>query len=473
MIKFSRDPGAIMTVNDSIIAGIRRDRLEAFHGAETKRFAKGRPDTRRLLARGQGAWLGGVPMHWMQDWPSPFPLVVSKARGARLTDADGFELDDFCLGDTGSMFGHAPRAVARAIRKQAGRGLTYMLPSKAALRVGALLSERFGAMHWQIATTATDANRNALRVARAVTGRRKVLVFNGCYHGTLQDTMVALEGGRTVARPGLVGQGFDLTEGALCVEFNDLAAVEAALATGEVAAVLAEPVMTNSCMVLPAPGFHDGLRRLTRDHGALLIIDETHTISSGLGGYTRTHGLEPDIFVVGKCVAGGMPTAVWGLSDAVAARFAAYDAARPAGHSGMGTTLSGNPMQCACLEATLAEVMTPEAYAHMEKGAQRLAEGLSVVIARHALPWHVVRVGARVEFICAPGPLVNGAEAAQAHHPALEGALHLGLVNRGCLIAPFHNMMLVSPATKRRQIDRLIAAFDEVVTELRVEGGNA
>jgi len=461
-----------MTTPSPMIAGIRRDRLDAFHARETTRFAQGRPKTRALLEKGQGAWLDGVPMHWMKDWPSPFALVVKEASGARLIDADDYGLDDFCLGDTGSMFGHSPRPVARAIRRQAGRGLTYMLPSKAALRVGALLCARFGERHWQIATTATDANRNALRVARAVTGRRKVLVFNGCYHGTLQDTMVALDKGRTVARPGLVGQGFDLTEGAVCVEFNDLEAVEAALAAGDVAAVLYEPVMTNSCMVLPAPGFHAGLRRLATQHGALLIIDETHTLSSGPGGYTRVHGLEPDIFVVGKCVAGGMPAAVWGLSGDVAARFKAYDVARPEGHSGMGTTLSGNPMQFTCLEATLDAVMTPEAYARMEKGAARLEAGLVKVIARHDLPWHVVRVGARVEFICAPGPLKNGSEAARAHRPDLEAALHLALVNRGCLIAPFHNMMLVSPVTRKRQIDRLIAAFDEILSELRMDAGD-
>lgn len=448
------------------VHGVCPERLDAFRDRESARFARARPKTRRLLDQGAQAWLGGVPMHWMRDWPSPFPLVVKRAEKARLTDADGFEIDDFCLGDTGSMFGHAPAPVARAIRRQARRGLTYMLPSKAALRAGRLLCERFGPLVWQIATTATDANRNALRVARAVTGRRKVLVFNGCYHGTLQDTMVALEGGRTVARPGLVGQVFDIAAEAVCVEFNDLDAVEAALASGEVAAVLTEPVMTNSCMVLPAPGFHRGLRSLTQRYGTLLIIDETHTQSSGLGGYSRVHGLSPDLFVVGKCVAGGVATAVWGMTEAVAEAFTAYDAARPSGHSGMGTTLSGNPLQFAALEATLAEVMTPEAYAAMEAGAGRLARGLSGVIAHHALPWHVARVGARVEFICAPGPLRNGSDAAAAHAPQLEAALHLGLLNRGCLIAPFHNMMLVSPVTKQRQIDRLIAGFDEILSEL-------
>jgi Glutamate-1-semialdehyde aminotransferase len=450
----------------SAYTGLDPQRLAAFYAREEQRFARARPQTRALLDQGAEPWLAGVPMHWMRDWPSPFPMVVQRAEEARLIDADGIAVDDFCLGDTGSMFGHSPAPVTRAIRRQARRGLTYMLPSKAALRAGALLREVFGPMLWQVTLSATDANRHALRVARAVTGRRKVLVFNGCYHGTLEDTMVALESGRTIARPGLVGQVLDIAAEAICVEFNDLAAVEAALETGEIAAILTEPVLTNSCMVLPEAGFHDGLRTLTRRHGTLLILDETHTQSSARGGYARLHSLSPDLYVIGKCVAGGVPTGLWGMTDEVARRFASYDADRPAGHSGMGTTLSGNPLQFAALEATLAEVMTEANFARMEKGAARLAEGLGRAIARHALPWHVVRVGARVEFICAPGPLKNGAEAALAHAPEVEAALHLGLLNRGCLIAPFHNMMLVSPVTKTRQIDRLIAAFDEILSEL-------
>ena len=447
------------------LAGVPRDRIAAFAAGEHAAYARSRPRTIAALDGGAGVFLDGVPMHWMKDWPTPFPLVVDRAEGATLTDIDGHVLDDFCLGDTGSMFGHSPAPVARAIRRQARRGLTYMLPSEEALEAGRLLSDRFGSFRWQIATTATDANRFALRVARAVTGRPKVLVFNGCYHGTVDETMVALQGGRTVPRPGLVGQVADLTGTAVSVEFNDVAAVEAALAQGDIAAILTEPVMTNSCMVLPDPGFHDALRRLSRRHGTLLVIDETHTISSGLGGYTRVHGLTPDIFVVGKCVAGGMPTAVWGLSTEVAERFAASEAQRPPGHSGMGTTLSANPMQFACLKATLSEVMTPESYARMEKGATRLAGGLAGAIARAGAPWHVVRVGARVEIICAPGPLRNGSEASLAHQPELEAALHAGLLNRGSLIAPFHNMMLVSPATRKRQIDRLIDAFDAILSQ--------
>jgi glutamate-1-semialdehyde 2,1-aminomutase len=456
-----------MLQKTDLIAGIRRDRLETLARREAARFAQSRPRTRAALADGADTYLEGVPLHWMKDWPMPHPMLVAEASGARLTDLDGFGIDDFCLGDTGSMFGHSPAPVARAIRRQARRGLTYMLPTVDALEAGKLLTDRFGDFRWQIATTATDANRFALRVARAITGRPKVLVFTGCYHGTVDDIFVTLdEAGHTINRPGLLGQVADLSQVAVAVEFNDIAGVEAALATGEIAAILTEPVMTNSCMVLPDPGFHQALRAAATRHGAILIIDETHTISSGLGGYTAVHGLQPDMFVVGKCVAGGMPTAVWGMTEDLAQAYVRVNAGRASGHSGMGTTLSANPMQFACLRATLSEVMTAKAYAHMEKGAARLEAGLARVIARHKAPWHVVRVGARVEFICAPGPLRNGAEAAAAHQPQVEAAVHTALLNRGCLIAPFHNMMLVSPATKKRQIDRLIAAFDEILSEL-------
>lgn len=442
--------------------GVAPARIAALMARESALYAACRPRTREALEYGAGAFLDGVPMHWMKDWPMPFPLLVLHAEAARITDLDGHEIDDFCLGDTGSLFGHSPKPVARALRRQSRSGLTYMLPTVDALAVGTLLTARFGDYLWQIATTATDANRFALKVARAVTGRPKVLVFNGAYHGTVDETMVALSEGVTVPRPGLVGMA--AAPAAVAVEFNDLAALEAALATGEIAAVITEPVMTNSCMVLPKPGFHEGLREATRRHGTLLVIDETHCLSAGLGGYTGTHRLDPDILTCGKAVAGGVPAAVWGLRSEVAARFSALP--RAAGHSGLGTTLSASPLQFAALRATLAEVMTQAAYDRMRRGARRLAQGLGAAITRHGAPWHVVQVGARVEFICAPGPLRNGAEAAAAHAPALEAALHLALLNRGHLIAPFHNMMLVSPVTTKKQVAGLVAAFDDALAAL-------
>ena len=448
------------------IGGVPIERIAAFRAREAEAYRRARPRSHQTMAGGAEGFLAGVPMHWMRDWPMPFPFVVDTAKGATLTDIDGNALADFCLGDTGAMFGHSPAPVAKAIRRQAGRGLTTMLPGEDALEVGRLLAARFGLPLWQVATTATDANRFALRVARAVTGRDKILVFNGCYHGAVDETMVRLKAGRPINRPGLAGEFRDLTARTRIVEFNDVPALESALANDDVACVITEPVLTNSCMVLPEPGFHAALRAATRRHGALLLIDETHTISTGPGGYTRAHGLEPDLFVLGKPVAGGVPASVWGMSAEVAERWAAYCEAKEPGYSGMGTTLSANPLQFAAMRATLEEVMTEDTYRHMEKLAAGLENGLCATIARHGLPWHVARVGARVEFVCAPGPLKNGSEAEAAHAPELEAAIHVGLVNRGCLIAPFHNMMLVSPATRKGDVDRLVAAFDAIAQEL-------
>ncbi len=455
-----------MTDSLSMIAGVSVDVLHDLAKSELAFYSTSRTATKEALEAGSGPFLDSVPMHWMKDWPMPFPMLVTEAKGALLTDLDHHQIDDFCLGDTGSMFGHSPEPVTEAIREQADKGLTFMLPTETALDVGQLLTERFGDFRWQISMTASDANRFALRVARAVTGKPKVLVFHGCYHGAVDDAMVERRDGKTLTRPGLTGQVTNLAGLAACAEFNDLESVENELESGQIAAILTEPVMTNCCMVLPEPGFHEGLRDLATHYGSCLIIDETHTISSGLGGYSSVHALNPDIFVVGKCVAGGMPTAVWGLRAELADRYIVYNAKRPAGHSGMGTTLSANAMQFVCLRAMLSEVITPEAYTHMECGAERLAQGLDKSIAKHKAPWHVVRVGARVEFICAPGQLRNGTEAMKVHVPELESAIHTALLNRGCLIAPFHNMMLVSPVTKNEQIDRLIAAFDDILAKL-------
>jgi len=453
-------------VNQATLGGIPLQRIAEVFEAERASYVSLHPRSLALAGHGIAGFYQGVPMHWMRDWSMPYPFLVESARGAVLRDVDGNEYADFCLGDTGAMFGHSPPPVAEAIERQAGRGLTYMLPTEDAITVGRLLEERFRLPHWQVATTATDANRFALRVARAVTGRPKILVFNGCYHGTVDETFLRLVDGRAVNRPGLLGQVTDLTQLARVVEFNDLAALRVALAHGDVACVIAEPVMTNSCMVLPESGFHAELRRLTRAAGTLLLIDETHTISTGPGGYTRAHGLEPDLFVVGKPVAGGVPASVWGFTDEVARRLDVVRSQTPPGHSGMGTTLSANALSLAAMRATLEHVMTAEAYTHMESLAGALATGLQAVVDEYGMAWHVVRVGARVEFICAPGPLRNGTEAEAAHAPALEQALHLALLNRGCLIAPFHNMMLVSPATTARQVESLCMAFEAAVASL-------
>lgn len=443
---------ALRSVSDSC-----EDPVGALIRDEAERFLQAHPRSVTLARDSAAHWRGGVPMHWMADWASPSPIFAVEARDARITDADGLGYDDFCLADTPSMFGHAPPALTAAIAAQAARGLGFMLPTETAVEVGALLAERFGMLVWQTAVTASDANRAALRWARAVTGRRRVLVFDGCYHGMIEETFLTLKG----AKPGLVGQASDPALTAVAIPFNDIPALEAALAGGDIAAVLAEPVMTNCGMIAPDPGFHAALREAARRHGTLLILDETHTLSSGPGGYARAHGLEPDFLTIGKAIAGGVPAAVWGVTAELARRMDEAQRRIDPGQSGIGTTLSGNALSLAAMRCMLAEVMTPEAFDRMLAGADSLVAGLQSVIARRSLPWCVVRVGARVELVFAKAPPRDAEAMRQALDQDLLEAFHLYLINRGVLIAPFHNMMLVSPVTTDEQIGRLVCAVDD------------
>jgi len=447
-------------------AGVAVSRVQAVMQAERARYEAANPRSRALADRSAAHLMFGVPLHWMNDWATPFPLQVAQARGARLVDVDGNERADFCLGDTGAMFGHSPPAVTAALQRQAERGLTTMLANEDATVVSALLAERFGLPKWQFAMTATDANRFVLRWLRAATGRKVLLVFNGCYHGTIDDVFVDLVDGLPVQRGSLLGQVHDLTQTTRVVEFNDLTALESALAPGDVACVLAEPVMTNIGMVLPDAGFWERAIELIHRHRSLLVMDETHTISSGPGGYARAHGLAPDAVVVGKPLGGGMPCAAYGFSAELAARAEAAKRAAPPGHSGIGTTLTANPLAMAAMRATLTELMTPAVFATLHARCTHLAEGLRAVIARHRLPWCVTQVGARCEFQFCTTPPRNGSEAAAAMDDALEQALHLALLNRGVMITPFHNMMLVCPDTTDADVDRLLAAFDEALSAL-------
>ena len=445
---------------------INPTRIAQVRAAEDARFVAANPRSAKAAQDRAQGWHQGVPFHWMRDWPSPFPLTAAHAQGSVLTTLDGQDLDDFCLGDTASMFGHSPAPLVRALTEQVGQGLSYMLPSNTAAAVGALLATRFHLPHWQLTTTASEANRAVIRWARAITGRSKILIFNGCYHGAVDDVFVDLRDGQPETRQSLVGQVWDVRDHTIAIEFNDGPALEAALATGEIACVLAEPVMTNCGMVLPQPGFLALMRAATARTGTLLIWDETHTISSGPGGHSGTFGPGGDMFVIGKSIGGGVPCAAFGFTDAVARGMEAARAHLPPGHSGIGTTLSANALAIRAMAAMLGEVMSPAAYAHMTDLAAELAERIEGVIDRHKLPWHVARVGARVEFVCSDRPPTNGTQARAAMDHDLESLIHLMLVNRGTLLAPFHNMMLVSPATTMIQVDRLVANLDAALCEL-------
>ncbi|BBB08892.1 aspartate aminotransferase family protein [Sphingopyxis sp. EG6] len=433
---------------------------------EAERFRAANPRAFAHQAAASG-WFQSVPFHWMKDWPSPVPIVAASARNATLSSIDGQTYDDFCLGDTASLFGHSPPALVSALAQQASEGLSYMLPTERGAALSAKLAAMFGLPQWQVTTTASEANRAVIRWCRSVTGRRKVLIFNGAYHGAVDDAFVDLKGGAPVMRASLVGQVHDLRDTTTVIEFNDEDALAAALRTGDIACILAEPVMTNVGMVRDAPGFLETLRKLCNATGTLLVFDETHTISSGYGGHGVAHGPTPDLMVVGKSIGGGVPCAVYGFSAEVAEHMAALNRSRPPGHSGIGTTLSANALAITAMDAMLADVITPAAYDHMLRGAARLVAGLEHEIAAAGLDWHVTQVGARVEFLTCPTPPRNGGEAKAAMHPELEAAIHLFLANRGILLAPFHNMMLVSPVTGDDQIDRLVGAFADCVRALK------
>ncbi|MDX6532958.1 MAG: glutamate-semialdehyde -aminomutase [Gaiellales bacterium] len=444
---------------------IDRGRLGDLLARERDRYAERNPRSKELYDAAGGSLLGGVPMSWMTMWAGGFPLFLDHAEGARVTDADGNEYVDLCLGDTGAMAGHGPAATIEAVERQVRRGITVMLPTQDAIWTGEELTRRFGLGVWQFALTATDANRWVLRMARALTGRPKVLVFNYCYHGTVDETIISIEDGAPRARPGNVGPAVDPTETTRVVEFNDVEALERELAHGDVACVLAEPALTNIGIVLPEPGFHDRLRELTRRTGTLLIIDETHTMSTGPGGYTAAHGLDPDMLTVGKSIAGGIPIGAYGMRRELAERILGADVDLE-DVGGVGGTLAGNALSLAAARATLSEVLTDDAYAHMIPLAERFTAGVQDVLDSRRMPWNVVRLGARAEYRFSPRPPRNGGESAAAHDGDLDAYMHVYLMNRGVLITPFHNMALMSPATTEADVDRHTEAFAAAVEDL-------
>lgn len=435
---------------------------------EQQRFIDQHPRSQQLFAEAQSHWLAGVPMHWMVKWAGAFPVFVDRASGAHFTDVDGNQYLDLCLGDTGAMTGHAPQATVDAIAQQIARGITFMLPTEDALWIGRELERRFGLPYWQLALTATDANRFALRLARQITGRKYVLVFNWCYHGTVDETFASLVDGETVSRRGNIGAAIDPSLTTRVVEFNDLAALEAVLSTGEVACVLAEPVMTNIGIVHPQVGFHEALREMTRRTGTLLIIDETHTICTSPGGYTAAYNLQPDILTIGKPIGGGVPTAVYGFSAEVAERIQQNLSVDHADTGGIGGTLAGNALSVAAMKATLEHVLTDEAYAHTIPLAERWTQGVQAVIDEHDLPWHVTQLGCRAEYWFCENAPQNGGEAVASMDDDLDRYMHLAALNRGILLTPFHNMALIAPQATEADIDRHTAVFRECVEQLLV-----
>jgi len=446
---------------------VNRDHLKKLMAIEEDRFLKLHPKSGDLFKQAQGVMTNGVPMSWMSKWPGAYPVFVDTAQGAYFTDVDGNKYVDLCLGDTGSMTGHSPKATVDAIKAQMDRGMTAMLPTEDAVIVSKELARRFGLPKWQFTVSATDANRCAIRYSRLVTGRQKTVVIDYCYHGSVDETFGTLDAaGNTVKRPGNIGAPVDLDVTTRVVEFNDLAAMEAALAHGDVACILMEPAMTNIGIVLPDDGYLVAVGELAKKYGVVWIIDETHTISVSAGGMTAALGLKPDILTIGKAIAGGLPTGTFGMTEAIANSITSKTSREIIDTGGIGGTLAGNALSLAAMRATLTQVLTDEAFSRMVPLGNRWCDGVEQAIKEFDLPWHCSRLGARGEYLFKPGAPHTGKEAADAGDFELEQYIHLRMLNDGFLITPFHNMALVSPDTTAADIDAHTDAFRAMCADL-------
>lgn len=446
---------------------VDRERLTSLMRAEIARFEQERPRSRELFDKARHRMPDGVPMLWMAKWPGPWPVYVDYAQGAHFTCADGIDHVDLCLGDTGAMVGHSPKPTVDALSAQLAKGITTMLPTEDAEIAAGMLAERFGVPMWQFTLTATDANRAMIRYSRAVTGKKKVLVMDYCYHGSVDETFATLDdNGAVVERRGNIGAPVPPSETTVVVPFNDVPALEAAFATGEIACVLVEPAMTNIGIVLPEPGWHDALRELATRHGAVLIIDETHTLCAGPGGMTQRDGLRPDAVVVGKTIAGGIPAGAYGMTQELGDKVRSSLHLEDIDVGGVGGTLAGNALSLVGIRATLGEVLTRESYPGMIDQATRWTQGVSQALEEWNVPWQVTQLGTRAEYSFLPHAPHDGGEAAHADDFELQQYLHLHALNRGILMTPFHNMALMSPATSAQDVDAHTAHFREAVESL-------
>lgn len=440
-----------------LIAGA--ERLAALRRREDAAFEERRPRSRALLERARSVMPNGVPMSWMVELYEHMPIVVATGAGATFTDVDGFRYFDTNVGDMSTFCGLDPPAVVEAVRRQAGRGLQYLLPIEDAVWLAEELARRLRLPRWQFTLSATLANVEAIRLCRFATGRDIVVMFEGKYHGHAEEWLVDAHGGRRVpAYPGVSPAAGDRVRH---VPFNDPEALERALAPGDVACVVTEPALTNTGVIQPEPGFHDTLRAMTRARGTLLVIDEAHTLVCGPGGLTARWGLEPDLMVLGKFIAGGVPLGAWGMTADLGDRFARPDPENPRVTFASGGTLFANALSMAAARAAFEHVLTGEAYARTAALGARLADGIEAACRRHGLDWRAHRLFARSGYCHGPVLPLNAADYHAVTRTDLVHLMRVYFANRGVWEAIGTAGPTVSIAAGAEDIDLYLGVLDE------------
>jgi glutamate-1-semialdehyde 2,1-aminomutase len=443
-------------------------RVRELKTCEDTRFHAARPRSLALWQRAQAVMPNGVPMAWHRSSYHHLPLWVSEGRGARFTDVDGHSYSDFNIADMSMFCGYAPGPVVRAVAECMARGNQFLLPNEDAIVVSEELGRRYGLPKWQYTLSATQANIEVLRVARVVTGRDKLLVFDGKYHGHFDQALVepAADGSLVAEESGLPQ---DVTAHTVVVPFNDDAALAQALRRGDIALVLTEPALTNNFgLILPDPGFHARLRQLCFETGTLLALDETHTQVVGPGGLIRQWSLEPDFVSAGKSIAAGVPFGAWGMTDHIA-RYLNQEKG-PDGERinlvAIGGTLFGNALSMAAARATMLEVLTPDAYANTQRLGTRLAEGMRTAVGKAGLPWHIHHLGPRSGYTFRETPVRNADEARACQDPLLARLIRVWLANRGVWEAIVGAGPVVPVPATVADVDAYLVAWQELLEAL-------
>ncbi len=446
------------------LTGIDPARVRELQTIEDARFVVERPASRERLERARSTMPRGVPMAWMDDLYEHPPVWVAHGEGSSFTDVDGHTYVDMYVADMSAFCGHASPPVVEAVARQMRLGNQFLLPGDDAIPVAEHLAARYGMPKWQFTLSATQANTEVIRLAREATGRQVVLVFDGKYHGLEDATLVVLEDGTVV--PEYDGLSSGIAGQTRVIAFNDVGALETALAPGDVALVLAEPAMTNVGFILPEDGFHQTLRRLTREAGTLLAIDETHTLVTAYGGLSRVWDLEPDLFTVGKAIAAGVPLGAYGMTDQLSSLIAPPEESHVISGAvvaevATGGTLFANALSMAAGRAALTEVLTADAFERTGELGRRMAAGLRGSIAEAGLPWSVVQEGGHACYFFEPEVPRNGAQSRAADDPQLRALIRVFMANRGVWESGWWLGPTVSVAHTEADIDRYIAVFAE------------